>query len=718
MLFTGGEMVAGMWLSGGAIGAVLALAGWGVAASAQELGARPGQEEVVVTGSVPKFRPGALRTDIVKTEVITAERIEALNANNLNQAVDKNPGISVQLECSICNVRNINLNNLPGRFTTFMIDGVPIFSSLSTAYGLDSVDVAGIQSIDISRGAGASLIAPEALSGVVNVVTRRPLDHRFTANFEVGDFGAVIGRGYAAMPFDGGAVAFTGSYAKQDSVDETGAGISQFTGFDRKLAGIALFLGDGEWRFRARLDYVDEERGGGALGDDYAAIKASVSGNPFDWSRLGSSAVDGWFAPDGSGFVPYDDGRGGFSEIIFTKRYSAITVLEGRAGGADLKFSGGYARNEQDSFYELATYDAIGDQIYLEASARFALAGGELTAGLNYRYEDLRSLGANADGDNTDGLDDYLYRAPGAFVQYYKTFFDEMLETNVSVRVDDHNVFGTIVSPRANFLLHHSDNLSSRLSIGKGFRAPTSFFEQDHGILDTVRIVRDIDEPETSENLTYALNYSDDFFVFQASYNYNRIENIAVLDTSGIDPVSGDPITFFTSIAEPVTVQSFDFSGTYQATAGLALSLGAEKTWFDFPPGALAFSRPDAVLYASVDWHIHDLPIGHLDLFARATWVGPQDLAKFYDYANNPRFNLDGTLKQDESPSFVTIDVKATWEVSDHWALYAGVDNLTDYIQADHESLLWLDASGGIDVTHLWGPNRGRYIYAGIKATY
>jgi outer membrane receptor for ferrienterochelin and colicins len=29
--------------------------------------------------------------------------------------------------------------------------------------------------------------------------------------------------------------------------------------------------------------------------------------------------------------------------------------------------------------------------------------------------------------------------------------------------------------------------------------------------------------------------------------------------------------------------------------------------------------------------------------------------------------------------------------------------------------MLWVDATGGFDVTHIWGPNRGRFIYGGVK---
>ena len=126
------------------------------------------------TSTQRQMRPGALRDDIVMTESVSARAIEKTGATNVNEAVDKNPGVAVQVECSICNVRNVLLNNLPGRYTTLLIDGIPMYSSVSSAYGLDSVGLYGVERIDIARGAGASLIAPEALAGTVNIVTKRP----------------------------------------------------------------------------------------------------------------------------------------------------------------------------------------------------------------------------------------------------------------------------------------------------------------------------------------------------------------------------------------------------------------------------------------------------------------------------------------------------------------------------------------------------------------
>jgi outer membrane receptor for ferrienterochelin and colicins len=664
-------------------------------------------------------RPGSLRNDIVKTESIGASEIARSNATNINEAVDNRPGIAVQVECSVCNVRNVLLNNLPGRFTTLLIDGVPIYSSVSSAYGLDSVSVWGVERIDVARGAGASLIAPEALSGTVSIVTARPTSAEARGRLQLASFGSRQADAYLGRPFSGGALVVGANYNRHDTIDGNGDRISEFTGFDRWMGNLGLFLDDvGGFRVRSRLDAIREHRGGGAMGRDYDTIKASLSGNPFDFSRSPSGApvANGWINPsDPANPVTYDAGLGGFSEIIFTDRVQWIGTGERRVGGGTLRLAFGAAQHKQDSFYEGDTYIATQYQYYAEASFRKNVGWAFVTAGVNWRYEDLKSRGVLQQVTPVDGLDNYVYRTPAAFLQLYRAFFDDRLEINGSVRHDRNNVFGGITSPRINALYHHTPALSSRLSAGRGFRLPTSFFEQDHGILATTRIDREIRDAEKSDNASYALSWVGDRFDLTVSANYTRIRNFAVLDSGATDPLTGAPITLFTTAPDPVTVQGADIVGSYQAAPGLRLSGGAEAFDYRFAPGTLVFARPDWKAYVSADW-----ALGAWDLSTRLTVTGPSDLDRFHEIDGaDPatwRYNFDGTRKRSRSPTFATLDLRAERRIGARLSVFFGADNVTDYKQIDRENFLWVGFDGGYDVTHIWGPSRGRYVYAGIKA--
>ena len=62
----------------------------------------------------------------------------------------------------------------------------------------------------------------------------------------------------------------------------------------------------------------------------------------------------------------------------------------------------------------------------------------------------------------------------------------------------------------------------------------------------------------------------------------------------------------------------------------------------------------------------------------------------------------------------MTIDLKATYTLNNDYKIYSGVRNLTDYTQ--EESPLFFDSHGDFDVTHIYGPLRGRQVYVGVMA--
>ncbi|WP_319381299.1 Plug domain-containing protein [Thiomicrorhabdus sp.] len=128
-----------------------------------------------------------LKDTIVHTEVVTEKKIEKKQAASLAQAIENEPGVKVSTECSMCGVKRVMLNGLKGEHTTLMINGIPNSSIMEGFYGFDAIPMAGVSSIEIARGAGASLIAPEAIGGVVNVVTSKPWEDSLSFDLSQGN---------------------------------------------------------------------------------------------------------------------------------------------------------------------------------------------------------------------------------------------------------------------------------------------------------------------------------------------------------------------------------------------------------------------------------------------------------------------------------------------------------------------------------------------------
>jgi outer membrane receptor for ferrienterochelin and colicins len=681
------------------------------------------EEIIVIGGRVIATQKGALLADIVKTESLDAAEMQRTGATNVNELLAHRPGLDAQVECSVCSARSISLNNLPGRFTTVMVDGVPIFSSVSNAYGQDMLGLTGLERIDVSRGAGTSLIAPESLSGSVNLVSKEPKLDSLEVEGRGGSYGQKLGSVYFARTFgEDNAYSLTATHDRYDPVDTVGLGVSQFSGYNRTLGGIGLFSDDlAGFKAKALINFVDERRMGGPLSDDYAGVRADTVGNPFNFSAgpHGSPDRDSWIDPGTGLLVPdYDGGRFGVAQIVYTKRQQVVATAERRFDSAKLRLAFGLAHHEQDSWYGLdAEYFGKQLQGYGEVSLQFNAGETLVTTGVNLRYEDLGSESMSLDSASpTFGMkridaDAYVYRTPAVFVQAYRALFDGQLELNGSVRYDRNNVFGSVVTPRANALWHHTDATSSRFALGTGFRLPTSFFELDHAILSAPAVNRSGAKPEKSLNASYAWNYSDDRLALTASLNYTRISDMALF----VDDLANSGSYLLQPAQSTYTVMNADVVGTWQVTASDSVSLGYERYRYVFRSEDFAgtlFSRPDYRVTFALD---HSQNRWDIDL--QGSWTGPQDLARFYAYAVNPRFNLDGTPKRTTSKSFLTLDLRASYQWSATVAPYIGVRNLTNYTQARDDSFLWVDSGGRLDVTQIWGPYLDPTWYAGIKVT-
>lgn len=663
-----------------------------------------------------------IHDEVVRTEQIGQAEIAASGAVSITEATEHKVGIDTQNECSICNARNISLNNIPGRFTTIMIDGIPLFSSASSVYGLEGIPVNALERIEVARGSAMSLVAPEAIAGSVNLVTKKITKNEGMIRGEVGDIGDKKITYYQAWAGKqkGQYLSVNGQYRGLDAFDGDGNGVSESAAIEQKIGGIGIGLGHiAGWETRVRLDYADEKRTGGTgtHSTNFTNIIENNSGNPFNWSKgpNASTYAGGWINPTTGDKIDYKDGLVGMSELIDSKRLAGTFISERKQGADHYRFAAGLANHKQDSFYEGDFYKSNQDQMYLEGRWKHNFKDSALTGGIAYKEELHRSRSRNADGIDTSGLDNYSFRTPGVFAQYDFYGMGGDLEVNISGRYDDHNVYGSIFIPRLLMAYSHTHELTSRFAVGQGYRAPTTFFEQDHGILTTTRIVRDPNlKAEKADNIAYNLTWDNDRTTISTGLSWTKISNMATIDADATD-TNGNAITFMGNAASPVYLTTLDASVSHTLTPNLSLSAGVEYTSYDFKQNEapFAFARPEFRAFLGSDWEI-----GKFNWRNRATYVGSMDLSRFGNYQNNPdnqRYNLDGSPKLNKSPSFWKIDTRLGYAIDKTWNVYAGVNNLLDERQSKTESPLWLDSAGEIDVTHIWGLALGRNVFIGTE---
>ena len=147
-------------------------------------------ESMKVSGVKSRLQKAGTLADVIqKTELISDEAIAKKNASMLTEAIAGENGIRVSNECAMCGVKRVMINGMKGEHTTVLIDGAPLFSGVAGFYGMDAITSAGIGRIEIARGAGASLIAPEAIGGTVNIVTQEATEDSLTIDAGIGEEG-------------------------------------------------------------------------------------------------------------------------------------------------------------------------------------------------------------------------------------------------------------------------------------------------------------------------------------------------------------------------------------------------------------------------------------------------------------------------------------------------------------------------------------------------
>lgn len=689
-------------------------------------------DEVTVVGVRQRLeQAGRLAEVVEKTEVLTAQQLERQQADTLAKAIETAPGIRVQNECSMCGIKRVMINGMKGEQTTILVDGVPMHSVVSGYYGIDAIASAGIEAVEIARGPGAALSTPEAIGGAINIIPERATANGWRMDLAGGENGygkaSVIGTGLSESGASEGLIAL--QYDHNDRLDSDANGVSE-----------SPILANRSVTARGSMDFTDNDQ----IDARVAIFRSDVFGGPFNARRsdVDRSLASGAVTP-ASGLFEGGDVRRRYlgkpyetAEIIDTAReeYMLRYTRALNDVGDNFTLTGGFIKHGQDSVYEGFDYRNSDKSIWLDARYTFGLGAQHLLSiGANLHSEKLRSesdaLALVQALDPTVVGDSFDYRAPGVYLQDLWTISDAA-QLSLALRVDrittdyieqttrKNEISATLVSPRALFKLQHGDAWTSRFSAGRGYRAPLSFFETDHGLIENGYEV-EIKDLERSLSYGYALSYATDASALTASLNTTAVDNLAFIDFDGARPA-------LRNAEDKVRVNTADFDFSHELNEHLSIGGGAEKflystayeQTFGIPP-----IEERVRLFANFEGH-------QWQAFAQLTWVGARDLSKYdtggrfnvFDDANGNEQVDPGELRDPKTsvaPSYFTLDARVERALGEHWSAYLGANNLTDYTQAgDEESPLFYGEDGGYDVVHIYGPLRGRVAYLGIQAKF
>lgn len=144
--------------------------------------------ELVVSGKQPR-----IVEQVGTVDIVTAEDIRISGARDLNEAIDLLPGLYVRTGGD--GTPRIDVRGLRTRQITLLLDGVPINSSIDGQFDPSAIDVANIDRIKITRGAGSLLYGAGGSAGVINIITKAGSGKlKSHAKAELGNNGTKLGQ--------------------------------------------------------------------------------------------------------------------------------------------------------------------------------------------------------------------------------------------------------------------------------------------------------------------------------------------------------------------------------------------------------------------------------------------------------------------------------------------------------------------------------------------
>jgi outer membrane receptor for ferrienterochelin and colicins len=649
-------------------------------------------------------RAGALKDSIVKTEVITAYKIQKKQALNLSEAIDNETGIQSATGCSMCGMKRIRINGMKGEHTTVLIDDVPMHSTVSSYYGMDAIATAGVASIEVARGAGASLLAPGAIGGVINIKSKKATKDSLFIDMAGGnnDYRTVSVVGTGVSKDKKTRATASAQYSKQGQWDADNNGVNESPEMENSSMSV-----------RISHDFSDRDN----VDLRYTAQQSSVFGGPVTKNHhaalidLGDPSFVGDDVRN-----QYNGHNGGTLENIDIKREEGIARWTHEVNeDSNFVVTGSYANQVQDSIYEGDTYYSNDDSYYADVRYRVFLNDEHfLTAGMDGKVEKMKS-----EQDISLNKDDFNMHSFGGYIQDTWTPAYN-IEIAAAVRLDKITVDWTdqagteidktVAVPRLHIKYDHENGFVSRLSAGQGYRAPLTFFESEHGILGPNGFAMDIDDIERSNSAGYSLAYDSGRTTATASVNWTEVENLAYIDDSGSTPT-------LKNAEEKMNIIASDIVAGYQWTPAFSTGVSYENFNYDDAYKAHQFlaqieQRAKLMLdYEANGWAAN----------MTAVWIGSRDLSAYGYEGWNRKADVGNAAlaKETEAPAYYTVDMKVSKALDKHFQLYAGVKNLFDYTQAGNEDTpLFYNADGDYDVGYIYGPLRGRQFYAGLQAKF
>jgi outer membrane receptor for ferrienterochelin and colicins len=628
-------------------------------------------DEVVVSGR----RMGAHYSsmDPILTQQITSAELQRAACCNLSEAFETNVSVDVSYSDAVSGAQQIQMLGLAGIYSQIMVENLPSIRGLGQPFGLSYIPGPWMDAISISKGSASVINGYESITGQINVELKKPEGpERLHYNAFVGQEGQLessliggidLGKNWSTMILAHGELF-------NNKVDHNGNSFLDEPLVKKyNIINRFRYENHGVMESQFGIKLLQEEREGGQ--------KAFFSNG------------ENWGSTDYYGFG------------INTKRYEAfaktgffINSLPEASIGTQLNLS----RHEHNARYGLRTYDGEQNTFYANVLFQTNITSPDhkIVTGASFLYDDYQEV-------LSDSLFERQETVPGLFAEY--TFHThESFTAILAARVDFHNLYGTLFTPRMHLHFNLNEQTTVRASAGQGFRVPNPIAE-NAGLLVSNRqfIIAEEIEPEKAWNYGASLARHFELFSHDATFaiEYYRTDflNQLVVD---IDTDSRQAI--FSNLDGKSFANNYQAEMKMEPLRNLEMTAAIRYTDVKVTINDELVVKPFVNRYRGLITGSYSTRNNNWQFDLTAQFNGPSRIPEMPAH-----FNMDT-----ESPSYTYFLAQVTyrWRGID---LYAGGENLTNFKQ--HNPILNANSpfEDGFDGSMIWGPIVGRKFYMGVR---
>lgn len=626
---------------------------------------------------------------------LTAKTFEATNSTTLSQGLNYMPGLRVETNCQNCGTQEVRINGLEGQYSQILIDGQPVFTSLSKMYGLEQLPTNMIEQVDVVRGGGSVLYGANAIGGVIDIITKEPEKNSYQVK-------------YGLSLIDG------------KSADNTLSLNSSFVDRSKK-SGISIFA-----NMRNRNPWDANGDGFSEIGKNRASsigfrsyTKPTLQDKfTFEYHHISEyrRGGDNMSRPPHEAQIAettdYKIHSGGIGYIHTSRdNKQKLTVnVSTQKIGRDSYYGGGYDLNGYGNTSELALTGTARYELNMD---KFLFMPAKLTAGFTQEHTNLH------DTIHSRNIKQII-NLSSLYLQ--NEWRDDKLSFIIGIRGDKHSKLNNVnIIPRSSIRYRIGENTNLRAAYSMGYRAPEIIASDlDIPVINgsaTITVLGDNLKREYSNAVNGGIDfsfYNEKFYsYFLIEGFYTKINRVFIIEETGEDAAGNTILT--RKNGDGAHVYGINLETTIQPINWLELQGGFTWQKSEYTE-AISWSAED---YVEPVKKMLRSPDTYGFLSATATPKNNYAISLSGVYTGSmltPHFaGAEGVTKDEtvKTKSFFDTTIKLSYffnvNSTNKIEINGGIQNMFNQIQKDY------DKGPNRDSEYIYGPSLPRTFFIGLK---